>query len=259
MVERMQISKASALALRGVTHGFFGRRGGVSTGVYESLNCGPGSGDSRDSVIENRARAVTALSGDATLVTLYQVHSAQAVTVSKPWQIADNPKADAFATNTSGIALGILTADCAPILLADTEAHVIGAAHAGWGGAFAGVSESVVTAMERLGARRERIAAAIGPCISQPSYEVGPEFKTRFLADDPANERFFEPSKRVGHWQFDLPAYVAHRLRQSGIGTIEALSACTYVDEANFFSYRRTTHRKEADYGRQLSAIMLTD
>jgi len=242
-----------------IRHGFFGRKGGVSTGFYDSLNCGPGSSDTRDAVMENRARATAALSSDATLVTLYQIHSAQAVTVSAPWQIADNPKADAFATDKSGIALGILTADCAPILLTDAQAHVIGAAHAGWGGAFAGVAESVVVAMERLGAKRERIAAAIGPCISQPSYEVGPEFKPRFVAADPANERFFEPSKRAGHWQFDLPAYVAHRLRQSGIGSIETLPACTYLDEANFFSFRRTTHRKEADYGRQLSAIMLTD
>lgn len=259
MVEHMQIFKAGAVSVSGVAHGFFGRKGGVSTGVYESLNCGPGSGDARDSVMENRARATAALSRDATLVTLYQVHSAQAVTVSAPWQIADNPKADAFATDKRGIALGILTADCAPILLADSDAHVIGAAHAGWGGAFAGVAESVVAAMERLGAKRDRITAAVGPCISQPSYEVGPEFKPRFLATDPANERFFEPSKRAGHWQFDLPGYVVHRLRQSGIATIEAMSACTYLDEASFFSYRRMTHRKEADYGRQLSAIMLTD
>jgi YfiH family protein len=155
--------------------------------------------------------------------------------------------------------LGILTADCAPILLADSRAHVIGAAHAGWGGAIAGVTESVVSAMERLGARRERIVAAIGPCISRPSYEVGPEFKPRFLAADPGNEEFFEPSPRAGHWQFDLPAYVAHRLRQSGIGAVETIPLCTYAHEADFFSYRRTTHRKEPDYGRQLSAIMLAD
>jgi len=259
MANQIQIFRAEAIASRGVAHGFFGRKGGVSTGLYDSLNCGPGSGDAREAVLENRARATAALSSDATLVTLYQIHSAQAVTVNTPWQVADNPKADAFATNRSGIALGILTADCAPILLADPQAHVIGAAHAGWGGAFAGVAESVVAAMERLGAKRERITAAIGPCISQPSYEVGPEFKPRFIAADPANERFFEPSQRAGHWQFDLPAYVAHRLRQSGIGPIETLRACTYLDEASFFSYRRTTHRKEADYGRQLSAIMLTD
>ena len=231
----------------------------MSAGLYDSLNCGPGSGDARASVMENRARACAALSPDAALVTLYQVHSAQAVTVSAPWEIIDNPKADAMATDKSGIALGILTADCAPILLADPGAHVIGAAHAGWGGALAGVAESVVAAMERLGARRERISAAVGPCISRASYEVGPEFKPRFIAADPANEQFFERSEREGHWQFDLPAYVAHRLRQSGVGLVEAVPACTYRSEADFFSYRRTTHRKEADYGRQLSAIMLTD
>jgi YfiH family protein len=258
MNERMPpFRKADALGSPRVAHAFFGRKGGVSTGLYASLNCGPGSGDARASVMENRARATAALSSGAALVTLYQVHSAQAVTVSAPWEIADNPKADAFATNKSGIALGILTADCAPILLADAQAHVIGAAHAGWGGALAGVAESIVAAMERLGARREQIVAAIGPCISLPSYEVGPEFKPRFIAADLMNERFFGPSRRSGHWQFDLPAYVAHRLRQSGIGTVETLPACTYVDEARFFSYRRATHRKEADYGRQLSAIML--
>ena len=259
MANQIQIFRAEAIASRGVAHGFFGRKGGVSTGLYDSLNCGPGSGDAREAVLENRARATAALSSDATLVTLYQMHSAQAVTVNAAWQIADNPKADAFATDKSGVVLGILAADCAPILLADAHAHVIGAAHAGWGGALAGVAESVVAAMERLGAQRERITAAVGPCISRPSYEVGPEFKPRFIAADPANERFFEPSTRAGHWQFDLPAYVAHSLRQSGIGPIETLRACTYLDEASFFSYRRTTHRKEADYGRQLSAIMLTD
>src|SRR5262245_48178483 len=167
MVRKMQMFKAAAIDLPGIAHGFFGRKGGVSTGFYDSLNCGPGSGDARDAVMENRARATAALSSDATLVTLYQMHSAQAVTVPAPWSIAENPKADAFATDKSGIALGILTADCAPILLADANAHVIGAAHAGWGGAIAGVAESVVAAMERLGAKRERITAAIGPCISQ--------------------------------------------------------------------------------------------
>jgi len=259
MNDRTPFRKADAVSSPRIAHGFFGRKGGVSTGVYDSLNCGPGSSDARASVVENRARATAALSPHATLVTLYQIHSAQAVTVSTPWEIADNPKADAFATDKSGIVLGILTADCAPILLADAQAHVIGAAHAGWGGALAGVTESVVAAMERLGAKRERITAAIGPCISRASYEVGPEFKPRFLAADSSNKMFFEPSPRAGHWQFDLPAYVAHRLRQSGIGAVETIPLCTYLHEADFFSYRRTTHRKEADYGRQLSAILLTD
>jgi len=259
MPETMLILRADAVTSPRVAHGFFGRKGGVSTGLYDSLNCGPGSGDERASVMENRARATAALSPGATLVTLYQIHSAEAVIVNAPWEIAGNPKADAMATDRSGIALGILAADCAPVLLADPGAHVIGAAHAGWGGALAGVSEAVVAAMERLGARRERISAAVGPCISGASYEVGPEFKPRFVAADAANERFFEQSTREGHWQFDLPAYVAHRLRQSGVGVVEVMPRCTYESEADFFSYRRTTHRKEADYGRQLSAIMLTD
>lgn len=259
MSDTLLILKAEALTAPGVAHGFFGRRGGVSTGLYASLNCGPGSSDDRALVIENRARATAALSRAARLVTLYQIHSAEAVTVTAPWEIPANPKGDAMATDKAGIALGILTADCAPVLLADARAHVIGAAHAGWGGALAGVTDTVVAAMERLGARRERISAAIGPCISQTSYEVGPEFKPRFSAADPANERFFERALREGHWQFDLPSYVAHRLRQSGVGQVETIAACTYAGEADFFSYRRTTHRKEPDYGRQLSAIMLTD
>jgi YfiH family protein len=242
-----------------IRHGFFGRKGGVSTGVYASLNCGPGSGDVRASVLENRRRASATLERGATLITLYQVHSADVVIVNEPWEIADNPKADAMATNKSGVALGILTADCAPILLTDADAHVIGAAHAGWGGALAGVAESVTAAMVRLGAKRERICAAVGPCISQSSYEVGPEFKPRFVTSDPANERFFVPSMRARYWQFDLPGYVAHRLRQSGIATVEVTPACTYAAEGEYFSYRRTTHLKEPDYGRQLSAIMLTD
>jgi YfiH family protein len=255
----MLILKASVLASPHVEHGFFGRRGGVSSGVYESLNCGPGSSDDRERVLENRRRATAALSPDARLVTLYQVHSAQAVRVAAPWDIPDNPKADAMVTDKAGVALGILTADCAPILLADTGAHVIGAAHAGWNGALAGVVESVVTAMEALGAKRERIAAGIGPCISQAAYEVGPEFQPRFTAADPANARFFTAAKRERHWQFDLSGYVAQRLRQAGVDKIEALAPCTYEREADFFSYRRTTHRKEPDYGRQISAIALIE
>jgi hypothetical protein len=181
------------------------------------------------------------------------------VTVTEPWDIPQNPKADAMVTNQPGIALGILTADCAPILFADTEAGVIGAAHAGWNGALAGVTDSVVTAMLRLGARSEHIHAAIGPCIRQGAYEVGPEFEARFRAADPQNARFFIPSERPHHWQFDLPAYVAHRLRQSGVARIEDLGVCTYSRPEEFFSYRRTTHLKEPDYGRELSAIALSN
>src|SRR5260221_6308448 len=205
----MRILKSANLSVPQVAHGFFGRQGGVSKGIYESLNCGPGSNDARDNVMENRARATAALSPDAGLVTLYQVHSAEAVTVTAPWQIPDNPKADAMATDRPGIALGILTADCAPILLADPTARVIGAAHAGWNGALAGVVESVLAAMGRLGAKPERIRAAVGPCISQKAYEVGPEFEARFANADADNARFFTRSPRAGHGQFDLPAYVA--------------------------------------------------
>jgi len=255
----MLILKAANLSAPKIAHGFFGRQGGVSTGIYTSLNCGPGSKDSRDAVMENRSRATRALSPDAKLVTLYQVHSAEAVTVSGPWEIAENPKADAVATDRPRIALGILTADCAPVLLADAEAHVIGAAHAGWNGALAGVTDTVLAAMTRLGARIERIRAAVGPSISQAAYEVGPEFQSRFCAADPGNARYFVPSPRAGHWQFDLPAYVAQGLSAAGVASVEILGACTYAREKEFYSYRRATHRNEPDYGRQLSAIMLED
>jgi YfiH family protein len=251
--------KAPSLGVSGIAHGFFTRQGGVSEGIYASLNCGPGSGDAPEAVAENRRRARDMLAGSAAarLVTLYQIHSPEAVTVEDAWAEGAGPKADAMATARPGVMLGILTADCAPVLLADPDARVVGAAHAGWGGAFLGVIESVVAAMERLGARRENIRAAIGPCISQSAYEVGPEFEQRFRAAAADNTRFFAPSSREGHWQFNLEAYVAQRLSAAGIGKVEPLSLCTYAREAEFFSYRRTTHRKEPDYGRHLSAIML--
>ena len=255
----MLILKSANLSVPGIAHGFFGRVGGVSKGIYASLNCGPGSKDSRDDVMENRARATAALAPGAALVTLYQVHSAEAVTVTAPWPIPENPKADAMATDRPGVALGILTADCAPILLADPKARIIGAAHAGWNGALSGVVESVLAAMERLGAKPERIRAAIGPCISQKAYEVGPEFQLRFVNADANNTRFFVRSPRAGHWQFDLPAYVAQRLKQANVESVEILDVCTYARDDEFFSYRRTTHRKEPDYGRELSAIMLEE
>jgi hypothetical protein len=238
----MLIVRADSLSSPNISHGFFGRQGGVSEGIYATLNCGPGSQDSRDAVLENRHRATSALAPGAKLVTLYQIHSAEAVTVTEPW----------------GIVLGILTADCAPILLADAEAGIIGAAHAGWNGALSGVTDSVLAGMLRLGAARERIRAAVGPCIRQDAYEVGPEFEARFRAADPQNARFFVPSKRPDHWQFDLPAYVAQRLRQGGVDHVEDLGLCTYSRPEQFFSYRRTTHLKEPDYGRELSAITLT-
>ncbi|HEY6578852.1 MAG TPA: peptidoglycan editing factor PgeF [Rhizomicrobium sp.] len=244
--------------LTGIAHAFFGRERGVSTGIYASLNCGPGSRDDRNRVIENRRCALEAFAPPRShLVTLHQVHGAEAVTVREPWQIGEQPLADAMATGVTGIALGILTADCAPILLADTEARVVGAAHAGWKGALAGVIESAVVMMEKLGARRGRIAAAIGPSISQPSYEVGADLCAQVLADRSDNDRFFAPSNRSGHWRFDLAAYAHARLERAGVLEIADLGLCTYTQDAVFYSYRRATHCGENDYGRQLSAIML--
>ena len=239
-----------------VTHGFFGRQGGVSTGIFASLNCGPGSGDDRADVVENRKRVCEAL-GAPSLISLYQIHSSRAVAVTKAWEIGEGPQADAMATNVPGIALGILTADCAPVLLADAQAKVIGAAHAGWKGALGSVIESVLMEMEKLGADRARIAAAVGPCIGQTNYEVGEEFRGAFTQCDSANARFFVPSNRVGHLRFALETYVVHRLHEAGVENAEALTADTYAREADFFSYRRATHRGEKDYGRQISAIAL--
>ena len=260
----MLILKSANLSHPDIAHGFFGRTGGVSEGVYASLNCGPGSGDDKTRVGENRRRALAALdagaSGDgapAQLVTLAQVHSPEVVTVTVPWPTLDAPKADAMVTDRPGIALGVLAADCAPVLLADPTARIIGAAHAGWGGAFSGVVEAVVGAMERLGANRQQIRAAIGPCIGQASYEVGPEFEARFAVADPAAKRFFAPSRRPDYWQFDLEGFVASRLHQAGVTMVERLSTDTYTHPEEYFSFRRTTHRNEGDYGRQLSAVML--
>jgi YfiH family protein len=238
----------------GVAHGFFGRQGGVSEGIFASLNCGPGSGDVREHVIENRVRVLKTLGGNK-LLTLYQIHSPNAVVANEPWE--QGPQADAMATNVPGLALGILTADCAPVLFADSTARVIGAAHAGWKGALTGIVGSVLEKMESLGADRARISAAIGPCISQDNYEVGPEFITRFTDAAKDNSRFFVPSDKAGHWRFDLEAYVVHRLQEAGLTNIEPLSACTYAREGDFFSFRRATHRAEKDYGRQVSAIVL--
>jgi hypothetical protein len=253
---KLAASNLSDLPL--VAHGFFGRTGGTSTGIYASLNCGPGSGDDRELVIENRRRALAALADrQSSLVTLYQIHSAEAVTVREVWQIGQAPRADAMATDVSGIALGILTADCAPVLLADAEARVIGAAHAGWKGALGGVIEQVIIRMEKLGARREHIAAAIGPCISQTAYEVGEELREVFAEHDQSNTSFFLPAARPGHWQFDLPAYAHACLHASAVRNVAVIGHCTYAEAGNFYSFRRATHRGEGDYGRQLSTIML--
>ncbi|MEG3144852.1 peptidoglycan editing factor PgeF [Sphingomonas sp. RT2P30] len=242
--------------LAGTAHGFLGRRGGVSTGVVAGLNVGLGSDDEPQAIAENRRRAVAAVVPGGRLVSVFQVHSADAVTVADPWDDAARPHADALVTDRPGLALGIVTADCAPVLLADVAAGVVGAAHAGWKGAIGGVTDATLAAMERLGARRERIAAAIGPCIARASYEVDDGFARRFESADPANERFFAPGK-PGHHQFDLEAYVAHRLAIAGVTRIAALGLDTYADESRFFSFRRATRRGEPTYGRQIAIIGL--
>jgi YfiH family protein len=241
-----------------IRHGFFTREGGVSEGVYGSLNCGFGSNDSREAVAENRARAARRLgaSPDA-LVTGYQVHSPDVATVTTPWTAESSPKVDGLVTNRSGVLLGVLAADCTPVLFADPHAGVIGSAHSGWPGTRAGVLEATVKAMTALGARPERITAAIGPAIGPDSYEVGPEFPARFTDSDPEAADFFRPAERAGHFMFDLPGYVALRLRRLGLGMVVPTVADTYAEPERFFSYRRTCHLGEKDYGRGLSAIML--
>jgi len=251
------MSVLRAKNLQTVSHGFFGRRGGVSDGIFTSLNCGPGSDDKRANVVENHRRVTDALLPGTPLLTLYQIHSGNAVTVTTPWNIGEGPQADAMVTNLPNITLGILTADCAPVLFADPEAKVIGAAHAGWKGAISGVTDSTIAAMEALGAKRNRIAAAIGPCISQANYEVGPEFRGRFLESDSTFARFFVPGDKSDHFRFDLDGFVAQRLDAAAIASVERLSTCTYAAEDDFFSFRRATHRGEKDYGRQVSAIVL--
>ena len=242
-----------------IRHGFMTRAGGVSTGIYGSLNCGLGSNDDPANVAENRRRCAARFDlGAERLVTLYQVHSPDVVTVERPWLRGEGqPRADAMVTATPGIALGILTADCVPVLLADVAAKVIGAAHAGWKGAKGGVVDATVAAMVALGARPEHIVAGIGPCIAQRSYEVGPEFPDRFLAEDEANADFFVPAQRAGHSMFDIGGYVARRLARSGVGTVQRCSNDTVTEEDSFFSYRRATLRGENDYGRGISVIML--
>ncbi|WP_294331293.1 peptidoglycan editing factor PgeF [uncultured Sphingomonas sp.] len=249
-----EISPIRARALAGLPHGFLGRAGGVSTGMVAGLNVGTGSNDDPAAIAQNRRLAVQAVLPGARLVTVYQVHSADAVTVIAPFDEDLRPRADALVTDRPGLLLGILTADCAPVLFADREAGVVAAAHAGWKGAIGGVTDSTIVAMEALGARREAIAAAVGPCIARASYEVDASFFQHFCAQDPANERFFADG-RPEHFQFDLEAYVVHRLALAGLRTIEALGLDTYTNEDRFFSFRRATHRLEPDYGRQISLI----
>ncbi len=253
-MSEVEVCRAGVLA--GIRHGFLGRRGGVSEGVCWGLNAGLGSHDAPAAVAENRRRAVAAVARDAALLGLFQFHSAEVVTVTTPYPDAERPHADALVTNRPGIALGIVTADCAPVLLADRQAGVIGAAHAGWKGALGGITDTTVAAMEALGADRGRIVAAVGPCIARASYEVDAAFRARFAAEDRETDRFFADG-RAGHAWFDLEAYVAHRLAAAGIGRIETLGQDTYAQPDRFYSYRRATHRGEPDYGRQISLIAL--
>jgi polyphenol oxidase len=247
-------------SLSHIRHAFFTREGGVSDGIYASLNGGQGSADDPARVAENRRRMAEALKvADGHLVACYQIHSAEAVIATAPWTRADAPRADAIVTATPGLAIGVSIADCGPVLFADSEAIVVGAAHAGWKGAFTGILEATVAKMEELGAERARIVAAIGPLIRQSSYEVGPEFVTRFREADPMNIRYFAPSERSGHALFDLPGYIRARLGKIGVGAIDDLCCDTYSEENYFFSFRRSVHRNEADYGRLIAAITLAE
>jgi YfiH family protein len=254
----MMLQAPSLKALAGIRHAFFTRHGGVSNGLYASLNGGLGSGDAAENVRENRARMANAL-GANHLVTAYQIHSPQVVVAESPWTRESAPRADGVVTRTRGLAVGVTTADCGPVLLADPQARVIGAAHVGWKGALDGILDATIAAMEELGAARARMVAALGPMIRQKSYEVGPEFVARFLGADAHNHSFFAPAERQGRAMFDLAGYAMGRLVQAGVGQVEDLGTCTYADPSGFFSYRRSVHRAEPDYGRHVSAIALID
>jgi len=251
------LSAPNLAGLPHIAHGFFTRHGGVSRGGYSSLNCGLGSKDDPAAVRENRARVAATL-GARSLDTAHQIHSATAIVVDAPWGTVERPRVDALVTSTPGLAVAVLAADCAPVLFADAEAGVVAAAHAGWRGAIGGVIEAALRSMESLGARRERVAAAVGPCIGQPAYEVGPEFEQEFLRHDTRNARFFTRESADARPHFDLAGYAEHRLRQAGVRSIHSLLSCTYAQTDDFFSYRRSRAQKEPDYGRQISAIVLT-
>ncbi len=257
----VRMLRSPLIALQqGIRHGFFTRHGGVSEGLYESLNGGLGSNDAAGRVAENRSRMAAMLGVAPThLVTAYQIHSVEVMVAEAPWPRDAAPRADGVVTRTPGLAVGITTADCGPVLLADAEAGVVGAAHAGWKGALGGIIEGTVAAMERLGAQRARIAAALGPTIRQSNYEVGPEFVARLVAQDGGNARFLTPSTREQHALFDLPGYIVARLMRAEVGRIDDLGHCTYGDPGLFFSFRRATHRAEPDYGRHVNAIALVE
>lgn len=241
-----------------VAHGFFTRAGGHSTGIFASLNCGLGSGDDPDLVKMNRAVVGRSLGvAETHVVTAHQIHSADAIEVTEVWQPEDRPKLDGLVTKQKGIAIATLTADCGPVMFADGEAGVIGVCHAGWKGALLGVTDSTISAMVKIGASRDRIAATIGPTISKENYEVGPEFPTPFLQQDKNHSQFFTSSSKADHFLFDLPAYLRMRLKAAGLTHVNDLALCTYADESRFYSYRRATHRGEVDYGRLISAIAL--
>jgi len=241
-----------------IAHAFFTRQGGMSEGIYKGLNCGLGSRDNPLHVAENLKKVEHEIGAEAgNLLTLYQIHSQQVVTVTQKWERGNSPQADAFVTREKGIALGILTADCVPILFADATHQVIGAAHAGWKGAIGGIAENTIAAMEALGAKKETIACAIGAAIAQKSYEVNGAYRENFLHVSPDNTHYFIPSIKPSHFLFDLKKYVYDRLLNAGISQINMLYNDTYAEEEHFFSFRRSTHRKEPDYGRNISVIML--
>ncbi len=250
------IAASGLSSIKGIKHGFFTREGGVSDGIYGSLNAGFGSADDGVRVAENRRRIATQLGVDSDrLLTIHQWHSADTVLAEEPWDVRRPPEGDAVVTDKPGIAVAVLTADCTPVLFSSGDGRIVGAAHAGWKGAIGGILDATVARMKKLGARD--VHAAIGPTISQLNYEVGPEYRTQFVERDPASDRFFIPSEKPGHFMFDLPGFVRARLDDLELASIEDTALCTYADEQRFFSYRRTVHRGEGDYGRQLSAICI--
>lgn len=256
----MQLQHPALSQIGAISHGFFTRRGGTSNDTYDSLNCGYGSDDDRDNVTANRARVAMQLGVTPTnLLTAHQIHSPDAAIVNTPFDDDNRPRVDALVTKTPGIAVAVLTADCGPLLFADQKNQVVGAAHAGWKGAVGGVIENTLAQMEDMGAERAHITAILGPTISRPNYEVDDAFKTRFVNLEPEYSGFFSAGQRDGHHQFDLPAFIMSKLTKEGVGTAINLDRCTYGEPDEFFSYRRATHKNEPDYGRQITAIAITD